>query len=53
MKMNTYEDNHSNGIDEYGVKWSITASSEVDDEEEGGEEYLYVYLHAEHHFKSK
>ena len=41
----------SNQIDNYGVKWHLSARSNVDKDD--GEEYLNIYLHAEHHFESK
>lgn len=51
MKMARFEEIESNKIDKYGVKWYMSALSKVS--EDNGEEYLAVYLHAEHHFLRK
>ena len=42
---------YSNPIDMYGVIWYISAGSQVD--EDDGEEYFDVNLHAEHAFEKQ
>ena len=51
FKIDNLVDYKSNETDKYGVKWFVSAFSYVS--ENDGEEYLGIYLHAEHQFECK